>query len=84
MCPCEYPLPKQNRGASEAITKLVFSCVPEEELILNNTAVCLGCTELPVAFHDLKGESSFFLEGISYLNASIVHSELAIEACVTQ
>lgn len=74
----------KTEGASEAIAKLVFSCVPEEELNLNKTAVCLGCTELSVAFHDLKGESSFVLEGISYLNASVAHAELAFEACVTQ
>ena len=69
--------------ASETIAKLVFSCFPEVELNLNKTAVCPGCTELPIVFHDLKRESNFVLEGISYLNASVAHAELAFEACAT-
>ena len=71
-------------GASKAIAELVHSCVPEEVLNLNKTAVCLGCTELSVAFPGLKSESSFVQEGISYLNASVAHAGLAFEACITQ
>ena len=72
----------KTEGASEAIAKLVIACIPNEEPGINKTAVCLGCTELSVAFDELKGESSFDHKGVFYLNASIAHAELAFEACV--
>jgi aspartate racemase len=72
----------KTEGTSEEIAKLVYSCVSEEEL--NKTAVCLGCTELSLAFHDFKDESGFVLDGISYLNSSVAHTKIAFEACVIQ
>jgi aspartate racemase len=67
-------------GAALTIDELVRSCVPVEEL--DNTAVCLGCTELPLAFKGLKDNSSFKYRGVNYLNSSVVHALSAFQACV--
>ena len=68
------------QGTSTAINELVRSCISEKEL--GSTAVCLGCTELPIAFQDFTGELSFTVEGITYLNASVIHANEAFQVCL--
>lgn len=72
----------QNKTESAAINinKLVSSCVNEKKM--NNTAVCLACTELPIAFGDYSREASFNYEGVTYYNSSIIHADSAFAACI--
>nr|WP_246392883.1 aspartate/glutamate racemase family protein [Halomonas organivorans] len=67
-------------GAAEAIERVVRAAVPEQELA--GLAVCLGCTELPLAFPEHNGEPDFLANGIRYLNSSVMHATAAFQACV--
>jgi len=42
-------------------------------------AVCLACTELPLAFPEQKILPSFELDGITYINTTIVHANAAFD-----
>lgn len=66
-------------GAATLINEVVRQCVPENEL--RNTAVCLGCTELPLAFQDFIGEPSFEVDGVNYINSTVVHAKSIFAAC---
>ena len=68
-------------GAASEISNIVRSCVSADEL--DNTVVCLGCTELPLAFGSYSNSSSFEYQGINYLNSSVVHALSAFQACVS-
>lgn len=48
----------------------------------DNFAVCLGCTELPIAFGTLSVQSDFHVGGITYLNSTVIHSQHVFEACL--
>lgn len=41
--------------------------------------VCLACTDMPLAFPKLKTLASFEVDGILYLNTSVVHAEAAFQ-----
>ena len=41
--------------------------------------VCLGCTELPMAFAASQGQSSFEDHGVQYVNTAAVHLEVALK-----
>jgi aspartate racemase len=45
-------------------------------------AVCLACTELPLAFETVKALGNFEDKGILYINASIVHIDAAFKFAV--
>lgn len=66
-------------GAASEIGNIVRSCVSADEL--DNTAVCLGCTELPIAFGSFSNSSGFEYQGVNYLNSSVVHALSAFQAC---
>ena len=72
----------QNRtdGTASDIENLVRSCIPSDEL--DQTAVCLGCTELSLAFKGFCNSPTFEYQGISYINSSVVHSLSAFQRCV--
>jgi aspartate racemase len=40
--------------------------------------VCLGCTELPLAFPETKGLATFKLSGVTYVNTSAIHVAAAL------
>jgi aspartate racemase len=67
-------------GTSSVIDEIVRSCLSENQL--NSTAVCLGCTELPLAFDTCTGKPDFEHGGVRYLNSTVVHALSAFEACV--
>ena len=50
----------------------------------NQPAVCLACTELPLAFEMLQTLESFRYGGILFLNASIVHINAAFKFATDQ
>lgn len=67
-------------GTDSEIDDIVRSCIPADEL--DNTAICLGCTELPLAFGCVSNSSSFDYQGINYLNSSVVHALSAFQESV--
>lgn len=71
----------QTTGAAFDIDKIVRSCVSDNDL--SNTAVCLGCTELPLAFEGFNNLLSFEHNAVKYLNSSAVHALSVFEACVS-
>ncbi|MCB1701756.1 MAG: aspartate/glutamate racemase family protein [Halioglobus sp.] len=69
----------QTDGAASDIDKIVKSCISEKEL--SSTTVCLGCTELPLAFEGSSNLSGFEHDAVRYLNSSVVHALSVFEAC---
>lgn len=69
-------------GAKDAIEQVVRAAVPEADF--ESLAICLGCTELPLAFPSSSCSSSFLSAGVRYLNASVIHAAYAFQACVDQ
>lgn len=67
-------------GAGEGIAQVVRASIAEVDL--EKYAVCLGCTELPLAFPESSGEASFTVNGITYLNTSVIHASYAFQACL--
>lgn len=74
----------QNKAgsASKDIDELVRTCIDEKDL--KHTAVCLACTELPIAFGSYSRQPSFQHEGITYLNSSIIHADSVFTACIQE
>lgn len=70
----------KHEDADSKIDTLVKQCIPEEEL--NKTAVCLGCTELPLAFQNYLKNKSFEASGVKYLNSSVIHASAAFNKCL--
>ena len=71
----------QTEGSSVAIDKIVRECASGEQL--TKTVICLGCTELALAFTKFTGDAEFEHRGVTYLNAAIVHTMSAFEACIS-
>ncbi len=67
-------------SASSNIEKVVRASLSDVES--QNVAVCLACTELPIAFGDNGTKTKFVHNGIVYLNSSMVHAEEIFSACI--
>lgn len=70
----------KTQDAAQEINELVLSCV--SEMGFSNTAVCLGCTELPLAFSGFSDNASFSVEGYLYLNSTVIHAGNAFLECI--
>lgn len=68
----------QTEGADIAIDQVVRASISESDL--QNTAVCLGCTELTLAFPHFAREAHFKVNGITYVNSAVVHTSYAFRA----
>jgi aspartate racemase len=67
-------------GAAKRIAKIArMSFDPSLEM----PAVCLACTELPLAFPHQKMLPSFEHDGITYINSTAVHISAAFEFAVS-
>lgn len=55
-----------------ALASLTRDSIPE-------SIVCLSCTELPLAFPKFLDEPTFKVQGIWYLNTTLVHAKAAFE-----
>jgi aspartate racemase len=42
--------------------------------------VCLACTELPLAFPAIEAESNLVLDGVRYINTTMIHAKAAFAA----
>ena len=67
-------------GSDDEIEYVVNECGISADS--RNVAVCLGCTELPLAFGKFKSNSVFICNGINYINTIAVHVEMAFLECI--
>lgn len=49
-----------------------------------DAAVCLACTELPLAFSESRGRASFECGGIRYINTTAAHIDMAFKFAVAE
>lgn len=70
----------KSEGMEKVINKIVRVCITPEDL--KHTAVCLACTELPLAFSQYSSEPHFSINGIHYINSTVVHARAAFMACI--
>ncbi len=71
----------ENRTAAELIQGLV-----EKYLSMNSVerqAVCLSCTELPLAFPQFVDAATFEMDGVLYVNTTIIHAKAAFDYAVS-
>ena len=71
-----------SRGTDVAagLRRLASRIVPEERR--DGTVVCLSCTELPLAFADRAGDAVFAVDGVRYLDTTVVHATAAWTAAI--
>ena len=67
-------------GVADTLTELASRTVPEAHR--TRSIVCLSCTELPLAFPDRADEAVFTVDGVCYLDTSVVHARAAFAAAV--
>jgi aspartate racemase len=71
---------KLQRGDSQGAAQSIKALVHEVRLrrIADPPAVCLACTELPLAFPAQLDCATFDCDGVRYVNSSVVHIEAAL------
>src|SRR5580704_8604279 len=69
-------------GAAERIEKVARNCF--EVQFQTQPAVCLACTELPLAFPEQKTQPSFRHDGITYLNTVAAHINAAFDLAANE
>lgn len=64
-------------GASERLVEIArLSCDAQKN---TPPAVCLACTELPLAFEEMKNSASFSYDGIVFVNSTMAHINAAFD-----
>ena len=63
--------------AASRLRSIVDNSCPKTSPI---RTVCLACTELPMAFPAIEQEASLVIDGICYVNSTIVHARAAFAA----
>ena len=71
---------KLQRGEREGAARTIGALVREasERQFMPIPAVCLACTELPLAFPARDDRASFDFDGRAYINPSVVHVQAAL------
>jgi aspartate racemase len=64
-------------GAAKRLGEIARSAT--EHALESKLAVCLACTELPLAFKQHKLQPAFEYDGIRFVNSTIVHVEAALD-----
>ncbi len=64
-------------GSAQKLIKIARSSI--EHAFDSKTAVCLACTELPLAFEQHKLQATFEYDSIRFINSTIVHVETALD-----
>lgn len=67
-------------GAAERLGRIAKTSVQRQ--FRAQPVVCLACTELPSAFPQLKALPSFEVDGILYINTTVVHAHAAFHFAV--
>lgn len=76
----ELQAAKDNKAAEQ------IQSLSEKYLPVNSeesSAVCLSCTELPLAFPEYLSSPTFEVDGLSYLNTTIIHAKAAFEYAIS-
>jgi aspartate racemase len=63
--------------AAVRIRNVVDASFPKDGTV---RAVCLACTELPLAFPSIEGETDLVLHDIRYINTTMIHAKAAFSA----
>jgi aspartate racemase len=71
----------KRHNAAEQIQSLAEKYLSTNSDKLN--AVCLSCTELPLAFPEHLNTPMFLVNGISYLNTTWIHAKAAFDYAVS-
>ena len=69
-------------GAAERIGKIARTSF--KQLFTAQPVACLACTELPIAFPDLKTLTTFEFDGVLYINTPAVHLAAAFDFAVSE
>jgi aspartate racemase len=67
----------KNPRATELIQGLVKKYLPADTK--KQQAVCLSCTELPLAFTEFADAPTFEIDEVLYINTTIIHAKAAFE-----
>jgi aspartate racemase len=67
----------RGEAAAARIRRVVDESVPRGAA---TRVVCLACGELPLAFPQIEGETDMVLDGIRYLNTTMIHAQAAFDA----
>jgi aspartate racemase len=68
----DLQLGKMN-GSAERLSAIANSA------LRGHSAVCLACTDLPAAFPESRSNPTFEVDGVVYINTSVVHALAAVE-----
>ncbi len=69
----------KTNGAAERLMEIARLGLDREQ---DKAAVCLACTELPLAFEAMKTAASFSYDGIVFVNSAMAHIEAAFNFAV--
>ena len=72
----------ETKGAADRLGRIAKLSFPPQ--FSGQPAVCLACTELPLAFHQLRTRGTFEYGGILYINANVVHINAAFNFAIGQ
>lgn len=67
-------------GAAERLRRITQLCFTSQHS--DRPVVCLACTELPLAFENLKALPTFEHDGILFINSTVVHIDAAFRFAV--
>ena len=70
---------QRSSNAAERIRHVVDRALPPTGA---SRTVCLACTELPLAFPEIEPAPSFVVDGVRYLNSTMIHARAAFEMAV--
>lgn len=71
----------QIEGAKEQIVSL---CKHHVGLSAKDVAVCLACTELPLAFPEHRDDAHFEVEGVQFVNTTVAHAEAVLAEALSE
>jgi aspartate racemase len=71
----------RNEDAPGRIRSVVDASFPQSGRV---RAVCLACTELPLAFPSIEMETDIVLDDIRYINTTMIHAKAAFSALLEQ
>jgi len=71
----------QPRGVAERVSEL--SKISYGRRFEGRPIVCLACTELPLAFPEMRRFSTFKADGVTYINSASIHTKAAFEFAIS-
>jgi aspartate racemase len=66
-------------GAAERLQAIAETSTDQSR---ERPVVCLACTELPLAFRELKAMPELEVDGFLYINTTVVHADAAFDFAV--